>query len=138
MRRSPATNPYPAIRRGVRGRRSTLKVKRVYDPPSKEDGVRILVDRIWPRGLTKDRAHVDAWRKDLGPSDALRTWFGHDPDKWDEFRRRYRDELKAGGRWKDLLAIADRAEREDVTLLFGARDTVHNQAVALREMALGR
>ncbi len=115
-----------------------LKVKRVYDPPSPEDGARILVDRVWPRGMTKEKARVDAWRKDLAPSDALRTWFGHDPDKWDEFRRRYRDELRASGRWEDLKALAERAKHEDVTLVFGARDPAHNQAVALREMALGR
>ncbi len=115
-----------------------LKVKRVYDPPAKEDGYRILVDRVWPRGFTKERARVDEWRKDLGPSDALRKWFGHDPDKWDEFRRRYRKELQDSGRWADLLAIAERAKKEDVTLVFGARDAAHNQAVALKEMALGR
>ncbi len=115
-----------------------LKVKRVYDPPSKEDGYRILVDRVWPRGFTKEKARVDEWRRDLGPSDALRKWFGHDPDKWDEFRRRYREELKASGRWRELMEIADRAKKEDVTLVFGARDVAHNQAVALKEMALGR
>ncbi len=115
-----------------------LKVKRVYNPPTKEDGFRILVDRVWPRGFTKEKAHVDEWRKDLGPSDALRKWFGHDPDKWDEFRRRYRKELQDGGRWNDLLAIAERAKKEDITLVFGARDVTHNQAVALQEMALGR
>ncbi len=115
-----------------------LKVKRVYDPAAKEDGFRILVDRVWPRGFTKERAHVDEWRKELGPSDALRKWFGHDPDKWEEFRRRYRKELQDGGRWKDLLEIAERAKKEDITLVFGARDVTHNQAVALQEMALGR
>ncbi len=115
-----------------------LKVKRVYDPPATGDGVRILVDRVWPRGMTKDKAHIQEWAKELGPSDDLRTWFGHDPDKWDEFRRRYREDLRARGRWADLEAIARRAEKEDVTLLFGARDAEHNQAVALREMALGR
>lgn len=115
-----------------------LKVKRVYDPPSKDDGVRILVDRVWPRGITKEKARIDAWVKELGPNDALRKWFGHDPDKWDEFRRRYRVDLQARGRWADLEAIARRAQREDVTLLFGARDAMHNQAVALREMAQGR
>ena len=130
-------NPYvpgrpPAVGTG------TLKVKRVYDPPATGDGFRVLVDRVWPRGVTREKAHVDAWRRDLGPSDALRTWFGHDPAKWDEFRRRYRAELQGTGRWKDLMALAERAEREDVTLVFGARDADHNQAVALQEMALGR
>ena len=115
-----------------------LKVKRVYDPPAKEDGYRILVDRVWPRGFTKEKARVDEWRKDLGPSDALRKWFAHDPDKWDEFRRRYRTELEKAGKWPDLMRIAERAKKGDVTLVFSARDAEHNQAVALREMALGR
>ena len=115
-----------------------LKVKRVYEPPSEEDGIRILVDRVWPRGMTKEKAHIDEWRKELGPSDALRTWFGHDPAKWDEFRRRYREDLRSRGRWADLEAIAARAKKEDVTLVFSARDAEHNQAVALKEMVLGR
>ncbi len=115
-----------------------LKVKRVYEPASREDGYRILVDRVWPRGFTKERAHVDEWRKDLGPSDGLRKWFAHDATKWDEFRRRYREELQKNGRWENLMAIAERAKNEDVTLVFGAKDLAHNQAVALREMALGR
>lgn len=115
-----------------------LKVKRVYDPPETEDGYRILVDRVWPRGFTKEKARLHEWRRDLGPSDALRKWFAHDPDKWDEFRRRYREELVRAGHWKDLMALAERARNEDVTLLFSARDPAHNQAVALREMALGR
>ncbi len=113
-----------------------LRVKRVYEPPSEEDGVRILVDRLWPRGLTKARVHGE-WRKDLAPSAELRTWFSHDPAKWEEFLRRYRAELEASGRWKDLMALAERAHNEDVTLLFGSRETEHNQAIALREMALG-
>ncbi len=115
-----------------------LKVKRIYDPPADADGYRILVDRVWPRGFTKEQARVDEWRKDLGPSDALRKWFGHDPDKWDEFRRRYRAELKASGLWKGLMALAERAKEEDVTLVFSARDAEHNQAVALKEMARER
>ena len=96
------------------------------------------MDRVWPRGFTKEKARVDEWRKDLAPSDALRKWFGHDPDKWDEFRRRYRGELQENDRWKDLVALAQRAKTEDVTLVFSARDEERNQAVALREMALGR
>lgn len=115
-----------------------LKVKRVYEPPAKDDGVRILVDRVWPRGVTKEKAHVDEWRKELGPSDALRTWFRHDPAKWDEFRRRYQEDLRVRGQWADLEAIAERARKENVTLIFSARDETHNQAVALKEMALGR
>lgn len=114
-----------------------LKVKRVYDSPSPGDGERILVDRLWPRGLTKEAVHAE-WRRDLAPSDALRKWYGHDPEKWDEFRRRYREELEKTGKWKDVQEIAKRARKEDVTLVFGSRELARNQAVALREMALGR
>ena len=115
-----------------------LKIKRVYDPPAKEDGYRILVDRLWPRGLTKEKAAIEEWRRDLGPSDALRRWFGHDPDRWDEFRRRYRAEIEKAGLMTDLRKIAKMATSQDVTLVFGARDETHNQAVALKEMALKR
>jgi uncharacterized protein YeaO (DUF488 family) len=115
-----------------------LKIKRVYDPPSKEDGSRILVDRVWPRGMTKERARIDEWAKELGPSDALRKWFGHDPGRWDEFRRRYREDLQARAQWEALEVIAARAKKENVTLVYSARDEAHNQAVALKEMALGR
>jgi uncharacterized protein YeaO (DUF488 family) len=117
---------------------AVLRVKRIYENPSKEDGRRILVDRVWPRGFTKERARVDEWRKDLAPSDALRKWFGHDPAKWEEFRRRYRAELRGEGKWSDLMAIAERAERENVTLVFSAKDETHNQAVALKEMIRSR
>jgi uncharacterized protein YeaO (DUF488 family) len=112
-----------------------LRVKRVYDPVSKEDGHRILVDRLWPRGLTKEAVHAE-WRRDLAPSNELREWYNHDPARWDEFRRRYREELEKAGRWKDVLEIGERSKKEDVTLLFGSRELVRNQAVALREMAL--
>lgn len=114
-----------------------LKVKRVYEPAAPEDGYRILVDRVWPRGFTKEKAHVDEWRKDLGPSDGLRKWFGHDPARWDEFRTKYRAELKKTGRWTDLEELAARARKENVTLVFSAKDEARNQAVALREMILG-
>ena len=113
-------------------------MKRVYEPASKEDGYRILVDRIWPRGFTKERAHVDEWRKDLAPSHTLRKWYAHDPKKWDEFRRRYRAELEAAGKWGDLERIGKRAAKETVTLVFGSREMERNQAVALRMMITGR
>ena len=115
-----------------------LKVKRVYEPAAREDGYRILVDRVWPRGFTKEKARVDEWRKDLGPSDALRKWFGHDPRRWEEFRKRYRIELQKTGKWADLKALAHRPQKEDVTLVYSARDEVHNQAAALKKTALGR
>lgn len=107
-----------------------LKIKRVYDPPARHDGERILVDRLWPRGLSKRTAAVDRWLKDLGPSHELRRWFGHDPGRWSEFRRRYTAELRT--RREALAAIAQQASRGTVTLLFGARDPEHNQAVVLK------
>jgi uncharacterized protein YeaO (DUF488 family) len=112
-----------------------LKIKRVYDPPARGDGERILVDRIWPRGLSKRAAAADKWMKDLGPSHALRKWFGHDPGRWGEFRRRYVAELRP--RHDVLATIGRKATRGSVTLLFGARDRDHNQAVVLKSV-IGR
>jgi uncharacterized protein YeaO (DUF488 family) len=107
-----------------------VKIKRVYDPPARGDGERILVDRLWPRGLSKKAAAVDEWMKDVGPSNELRKWFGHDPARWSEFRRRYVAELRTH---RDALAtIANKARRGSVTLLYGARDPEHNQAVVLK------
>ena len=111
-----------------------VRIKRVYDPPDRSDGVRILVDRLWPRGLAKDAARLDAWRKDVAPSDALRQWFDRDPRKWDEFRARYRAELDAAGKTGELKILGRRAKRETVTLLHAARDAAHNNAVALKEI----
>ena len=108
-----------------------LKIKRVYDAPERSDGERILVDRLWPRGLSKQTADVDVWMKDLGPSHDLRKWFGHDPKRWSEFRRRYTAELRT--QRDALAAIARKASSGTVTLLFGARDPEHNQAVVLKE-----
>ena len=113
-----------------------LKVKRVYDPPSQSDGRRILVDRLWPRGLSKDKAAIDLWMKDLAPSTVLRKWFGHDPEKWPEFQRRYREELQAHDDLVNEIAVA--ASRSRVTLLFGARDEEHNDAVALASVVRAR
>jgi uncharacterized protein YeaO (DUF488 family) len=106
-------------------------VRRVYDPPQEEDGLRVLVDRLWPRGLSKDAARVDLWLKDIAPSDALRKWYGHDPARWDEFRRRYFSELEVHR--ERLEELKERARRGRVTLLFGARDEERNNAVALRQ-----
>jgi uncharacterized protein YeaO (DUF488 family) len=108
---------------------STVQVKRVYDPPSKDDGVRVLVDRLWPRGLSKARASVDLWLKDIAPSVALRRWFNHDPTRWGEFVRRYAEELDK--KHASVAALAGAVRRGRVTLLFGARDARHNNAVAL-------
>jgi len=107
-----------------------IKVKRVYEPPAPDDGKRFLVDRLWPRGVKKEALRLDGWLKDVAPSDGLRKWFGHDPAKWDEFRRRYFAELEAKPEaWEPLL---EAARAGDVTLLFSARDEAHNNAVALK------
>jgi uncharacterized protein YeaO (DUF488 family) len=109
-----------------------LKMKRVYEPASKTDGRRILVDRLWPRGLSRKRAAIDEWMKELAPSTELRRWFGHDPAKWREFQRRYRHELRAHS---DLVQhLASLARRRRVTLVFGARDEEHNDAVVLAKL----
>jgi uncharacterized protein YeaO (DUF488 family) len=111
-----------------------LAVKRVYDEPSGTDGYRVLVDRLWPRGLSKDKARLDEWLKDLGPSTELRKWFGHEVAKWPEFREKYRAEL--AGEPELWQPIVDRARTGRVTLLFGAHDAEHNQAVVLRDFLL--
>ncbi len=107
-----------------------IQVKRVYEKPAKEDGFRVLVDRLWPRGLTKQRAKADLWMKEIAPSDALRKWFGHDPEKWDEFVKRCNSEL---AKKKELLAEIKRLEQEHgkVTLLYGRNDEKRNQAVLI-------
>ncbi len=110
-----------------------IQIKRVYSEASKRDGLRILVDRVWPRGFSKERAKVDEWRKELAPSTALRKWFGHDPAKWTEFRARYRKELAESGGIKALKELAQRSRHEAITLVYGAADEQHNQAAALKE-----
>jgi len=114
-----------------------IKIKRVYEKTAKEDGWRVLVDRLWPRGIKKELAHVELWMKDVAPSDALRKWFGHEPDKWNEFRKRYRAEL---AKKKDLVAKLRNMEKEHgtLTLVFGAKDETHNQAVVLAEALRNR
>jgi uncharacterized protein YeaO (DUF488 family) len=109
-----------------------IDLRRAYDPPAKSDGRRILVDRVWPRGIAKDDLRIDAWLKDLAPSTKLRKWFGHDPTKWDEFKKRYARELAQ--RPEALEELLERARAGHVTLVFGAKDIEHNNAVALREI----
>ena len=106
-----------------------MKIKRVYDPPTSDDGVRVLVDRLWPRGLSKTKAAVDLWLKDIAPSVDLRRWFNHDPSRWSEFVKRYSDELDK--KHTAVSALIGAVRRGRVTLLFGARDPRHNNAVAL-------
>ena len=109
-----------------------VRIKRVYDDPAPSDGYRILVDRLWPRGLSKDEAALDEWLRDVGPSTGLRQWFGHDPERFDEFASRYRAELDSSDALAQLRARC--REHPVVTLLFGARDAEHNQAVVLRDL----
>ena len=109
-----------------------IKLKRVYDEPMAADGKRILVDRLWPRGIAKEKARIDEWLKEIAPSDELRKWFGHDPARWDEFRERYRRELEAKAEL--LSGLRKLAGKGTVTLLFAARDEEHNNAVVLKEM----
>lgn len=108
-----------------------IGVKRVYEAPGQEDGVRILVDRLWPRGLSKAAAGVDTWMKDIAPSTELRQWYGHDPKKWAEFRRRYFAELEAKSALVDQLQ--EYMAKNSVTLLYGSKENEFNNAVALRE-----
>jgi uncharacterized protein YeaO (DUF488 family) len=109
-----------------------IKIKRVYEKPDKDDGIRILVDRIWPRGLTKEKANIDLWLKDIAPSTELRKWFGHDPAKWDEFRRRYREELKKNKESTSLMK--EQLKKGAVTLVYAAKDEEHNEALVLKEL----
>jgi uncharacterized protein YeaO (DUF488 family) len=112
-------------------------IKRAYEPASKEDGFRVLVDRLWPRGLTREKAAIDLWAREIAPSDVLRKWFSHDPSRWEEFRRRYGEELSADSMKKVVMELAERAKHGRLTLVYAAKDTVHNNAVVLREAILG-
>ncbi len=113
-----------------------VKLKRAYEPAGADDGTRILVDRLWPRGVKKEDAAVDHWAKDLAPSTALRKWFGHDPDRWPEFRKRYSAELRRQP--EEIAALRALGRQGPITLVYGARDERHNDAVVLREVLLGR
>ena len=107
------------------------QIKRVYEEPSEDDGKRILIDRLWPRGLTKEKAKIDVWLKDIAPSIQLRQWFGHDHQKWREFKRRYQGELE-----KNMTIVSQLVEllkKGNVTLVYGAKDKEHNDAVVLKE-----
>ena len=106
-------------------------MKRVYQEPEEANGERILVDCIWPRGISKDNVRLSDWRKELAPSNDLRKWFGHDPERWEEFKERYRAELEEAGNVEEVREISDMAEEGNVTLIFGAKDTEYNNARAL-------
>ncbi|SHH77606.1 Uncharacterized conserved protein YeaO, DUF488 family [Chryseolinea serpens] len=111
----------------------SIAIKRVYEPFSKADGYRILVDRLWPRGIKKEAAHVDLWLKEVAPSTALRKWFNHEPEKWKSFLTKYNAELKGSAALEELQAL--RKQHKTVTLLYGAKDEQHNQAVALKQFS---
>jgi uncharacterized protein YeaO (DUF488 family) len=112
-----------------------VRLKRAYAPPESTDGIRILVDRLWPRGVKKADAAVDQWLKDLSPSTGLRNWFGHDPARWDEFRERYATELSQHP--DQLEQLRELARKGPITLVYSAHDELHNNAVALRDFVLG-
>jgi uncharacterized protein YeaO (DUF488 family) len=113
-------------------RKPNVKAKRAYAPAELGDGYRVLIDRLWPRGVSRDRAHLDQWARDLTPSTELRTWFGHDPERFTEFRARYGSELAAHR--QEVDARRHRARREPVTLVYATRDTEHNDADVLAEL----
>lgn len=120
---------------------SNIRLRRAYDPPGPEDGYRVLVDRVWPRGRTRDELAIDEWARDLGPSTELRRWFGHDPARWPGFQERYHAELARADLAAALDTLAERARQGPVTLVYGARDTEHNQARVIAdelEHRLGR
>ena len=108
-----------------------IRIKRIYEKPRKEDGRRILVDRVWPRGVKKERAGIDLWLKEIAPSTELRKWFNHEPAKWEEFRKRYRAELRRNG--TAVRALRRELEKGPVTLIYSAKDEAHNQAAVIRE-----
>ncbi len=124
-----------SAQRGTRGNDTAARIdlRRAYDPPDPRDGYRVLVDRRWPRGVRRDELSIDEWARDVAPSEELRRWFGHDPQRWDEFRRRYLAELETPEGRAALERVARRAASGHVTLVFGARDREHNQAVVLAE-----
>lgn len=113
-----------------------IRLKRAYEQADPSDGVRVLVDRLWPRGVTKAKASIDEWVKDIAPSAALRQWFGHDPARWDSFRHRYRTEL--AGQAILLAKLRHLAKQTPITLVYSARDDLHNDAVVLRDVLLGK
>jgi len=120
-------------RRGRQARQdSKIRIKRIYDPPARDDGFRVLVDRLWPRGMKKATASLDVWARQLAPSTQLRTWFGHDPERWSDFRKRYLAELQ--GHAAELDELRQRAAQGPITLLYAAKDPQFNHAVVLQEL----
>jgi uncharacterized protein YeaO (DUF488 family) len=112
-------------------RRTTIRLKRAYNPPSEDDGLRILVERLWPRGLSKEKAAIDLWLKEIAPSPELRRWYGHEPARWDEFCKRYRQEIEVNA--EVLSDLEKRLKSGPVTFVYAARDEQHNSALILKE-----
>ena len=114
----------------------SVKLKRIYEEASKNDGARILVDRVWPRGISKEKANLDEWLKEIGPSTELRKWFNHDPEKYSEFKKKYKKELKEGKQKEEVDKLKEivKSESGPVTLLYAAKDEKHNQAQVLKEL----
>lgn len=113
-----------------------VQIKRIYEDTKDNDGVRVLVDRVWPRGMAKEDAKLDHWKKEVGPSNDLRKWFGHDPDKFNEFKKRYKEELESGDQQKQLEELKEitKKHNKNVTLLYSAKDEKNNQAKVLKEI----
>ncbi len=122
------------LRAGRHGAAASVRLKRAYEEPEAGDGCRVLVDRLWPRGVRKDELALDIWMKEIGPTDELRRWFGHDAGRWEEFAARYRDELRRGPAAGLLTELTARAKRGTITLVYGAKDELHNQAIVLRDL----
>src|SRR5579883_659852 len=116
--------------------KSTIQMKRVYDEPEPGDGTRVLVDRLWPRGLSKEQARINIWLKDIAPSNELRKWFGHDPEKFAQFRQRYTQELTSGTAQEALQQLRSMTEKGALTLLYAAHDSAHSNAIVLRDILL--
>lgn len=116
--------------------RTKIEVKRVYEKPEPDEGTRVLVDRLWPRGLSKEKARVDVWLKEVAPSNELRKWFNHDPEKFAEFRRRYEDELKSGAGQEALARLRGLAKNGPITLVFAAHDGEHSNAAVLYSLLM--
>jgi uncharacterized protein YeaO (DUF488 family) len=121
---------------GNRIRAASIKLKRAYEPPAPADGRRILIDRLWPRGVSKAKVAIADWMKEIAPSTALRQWFGHDPARWQEFRRRYAEEIR--GQAEQVRELRRLAAEGPLTLVYSAHDEAHNDAVVLRAILLGR
>jgi uncharacterized protein YeaO (DUF488 family) len=111
-----------------------IVIKRAYDPPGRADGSRILVDRVWPRGIKRQELQINQWMREIGPSNQLRKFFGHDPARWEEFRRRYRQELESPAKARLLSELVEIARNRRLTLVYSAKDEAHNQAVVLKEV----